>query len=77
MKAIPGGLVEASSVNIRISSESPRVKASTSIKVGGVFSTDVSVVTDITAVSGARLSEEYKSGTISTVEVPLSSAQSL
>ena len=77
LKSIPGGVIDASSVSIRISSESPRVKASASIKVGGVFSTDVSVVSDISAVSGARLSEEYKSGTISTVEVPLSFAQSL
>lgn len=46
------------------------------IKIGG-FSTDVSVSTDITSVTGARLSEEYKSATIGTVEVPLTPAQSL
>lgn len=33
LKAIPGGIIDTSSVSIRISNESPRVKATTNIKV--------------------------------------------
>ena len=72
MKLVPAGVIEASDIKLTISSVSPRVNAEASIKAGSL-KVDVTATTDITAMSGIRLSEEYVSGKIGSLEVPLKS----
>eukprot|EP01040_Poterioochromonas_malhamensis_P005289 gene5289-5672_t len=70
IKALPGDFIDASDVTITISSAAPRVKAETFVKIG--FSKiNVSIITNIVAKSGLRLTETYESGKIGVLDVPL------
>lgn len=71
IKALPGDFIDASDVTITISSATPRVKAESSIKIG--FSKiNVSIVTNLVAKSGVRLTETYETGKIGALDIPLS-----
>lgn len=72
VKAIPGSFIEATDFTITISSVQPRVTAATTIKVGPA-KLDVSVTTELIAETGVRVKEEYVSGKIGTVDIPLKS----
>eukprot|EP01031_Cornospumella_fuschlensis_P028841 gene28841-34809_t len=76
MKNIPSAIVDASDLTITISSVAPRVKASTNVKIA-TASVEVSVTTDIQALSGVRLQERYESGKLGPIELPLNAVTTL
>lgn len=64
IKSIPlNGLVSAGDLTITIQSISPRVTASTTVKIANA-AVDVSIVTDLQAKSGVRLTETYETGKV-------------
>ena len=73
IRSLPGPkIVDAEDVTITISSEFPRVVASSSLKIFNA-KVPVSITTDIEIESSYRIKENYISGKISSVEIPLNS----
>jgi len=72
IKAVPAGIVDISDVSISISSIQPRCTASTTLSAGPL-NLDVSVTTDIEAVTAYRLKESYIAGKVNGIELPISS----
>ena len=72
IKSIPGPkLLDAEDLTISISSEYPRVTATSAIRVANA-KIGISITTDIEAESGARLKETYVNGKFLNVQIPLS-----
>jgi hypothetical protein len=72
IKSLPTDLISASDVAVTIQSQSPRVSATTTLKIGNV-KVAVSITTDLTVKSPVRLSESYISGKVGEIEIPLNS----
>lgn len=73
IKSLPGPkILNVEDVTITISSEFPRVVASSSVKLFNA-KVPVSITTDIEIESSYRIKETYINGKISTVEIPLNS----
>lgn len=73
IKSLPGPkILDVEDVTITISSEFPRVVASSSVKLFNA-KVPVSITTDIEIESSYRIKETYINGKISSVEIPLNS----
>ena len=66
------GVVDASDIELSISSMQPRVTATSTISVGPA-KLDVEFTNDLEIVNGSKIKENYVSAKISTVDVPISS----
>lgn len=69
------GVVDASDIELAISSVQPRVTATSTLSIGPA-NLDIEVSTDLEIVSGSKIKENYVSAKISTVDVPISSVGS-
>jgi len=73
IKSLPGPkILDVEDITITISSEFPRVVASSSVKLFNA-KVPVSITTDIEIESSYRIKETYINGKISSVEIPLNS----
>merc|ERR1712146_234546 len=66
------GAIDATDIELSISSMQPRVTATSTISVGPA-KVDVEVTTDLEIINGSKIKENYVSAKISTVDVPISS----
>lgn len=75
LKLLPN--VQTSDIQLTISSVAPRAKGTGTVRLGTLY-LDFSVVSDIEAVSGTRLREQYISAQVANLpELPLSSVSQL